>query len=271
MKRLIVLLFIGLFISFNAYPAEIDTLKVHSKILNKEVDVLVISPKNINNQTFPIIYLLHGYNGNAFSWLNIEPNLPKFSELYKITIVCPDNGNSWYWDSPNIETSKHESFMIKELYPYISKVFQNGINRNKVAITGLSMGGHGAFWLAGRHPSLFGAIGSMSGGLDLRSFSNSWNLKEHLGNVKESEMVWNEYTVISHIDRLVEHRYAIIFDCGIDDFFYPMNVDMHHKLLENKIPHDFISRPGAHNSEYWRNALAYQLLFFSNFFQESRP
>ena len=36
------------------------------------------------------------------------------------------------------------------------------------AITGLSMGGHGALWNAIRHKDVFGAAGSTSGGVDIR-------------------------------------------------------------------------------------------------------
>ena len=38
------------------------------------------------------------------------------------------------------------------------------------AISGLSMGGHGALWSAIRHKDVFGAAGSMSGGVDIRPF-----------------------------------------------------------------------------------------------------
>ncbi len=31
-----------------------------------------------------------------------------------------------------------------------------------------------------------------------------------------------------------------------DDFFLNVNKDLHNRLLERKIDHDFITRPGAH-------------------------
>ena len=145
-------------------------------------------------------------------------------------------------------------------------MFQIDDRREKTAITGLSMGGHGAFWIGGKYPDIFGAIGSMSGGLDLRPFPVNWNLTEHLGNAKDNQKLWNDYTVMTHLERFVKNDYAIIFDCGSEDFFYDVNVKMHEALLEKKVPHDFISRPGAHNPLYWSNAIEYQLLYFSNFF-----
>ena len=54
-------------------------------------------------------------------------------------------------------------------------------SREKRAITGLSMGGHGALWLAIRHQDVFGAAGSTSGGLDIRPFPDNWDMKEQIG------------------------------------------------------------------------------------------
>jgi enterochelin esterase-like enzyme len=38
--------------------------------------------------------------------------------------------------------------------------------------------------------------------------------------------------------------------------------------MDRKIPHDYIERPGKHDWNYWRNAVQYQLLYFSRFFQQ---
>ena len=59
----------------------------------------------------------------------------------------------------------------------------------------------------------------------------------------------------------------LIFDCGTGDFFFDANKRLHQKLLERNIPHDYIERPGAHNWDYWANAIKSQLLFFNDFFK----
>ena len=63
----------------------------------------------------------------------------------------------------------------------------------------------------------------------------------------------------------------LIFDCGVDDFFYDANVRLHNKMLERNIPHEYIERPGKHNWDYWSNAIKYQLLFFNDFFNQEAP
>ncbi len=264
--RVLSFLIFVFFVQSKVEAFQIDSLSVYSTSMQKNVPVLLVKPELIKKQSVPVLYLLHGYSGNEKTWLNIEPDLGVLADDYGMAFVCPSGENSWYWDSPAIETSKFETFISKELYPYISNLLQIEGKREKVAITGLSMGGHGAFWIAGKHPELFGAIGSMSGGLDLRPFPKNWNLIAHLGEIESNSALWNDYTVASHIDRFADNKYAIIFDCGVEDFFYQVNVDMHNAFIEKKIPHDFISRPGVHNAAYWKNAIKYQLLFFYDFF-----
>ena len=60
----------------------------------------------------------------------------------------------------------------------------------------------------------------------------------------------------------------IIIDCGVDDFFYEVNCNLHNKLLKEGVPHDFYTRPGAHNWAYWGNSIKYQMLFFNNIFSK---
>ena len=138
------------------------------------------------------------------------------------------------------------------------------------AITGLSMGGHGALYLAFKHQDVFGAAGSMSGGVDLEPFPASWDLAKTLGGYADYPMVWKINSVINLTYLLSNKNYPFLFDCGTEDFFYPVNKKMHEKLLMNNIPHDFITRPGAHSWQYWSNAVGYQLLFMHNFFERNK-
>jgi S-formylglutathione hydrolase FrmB len=64
---------------------------------------------------------------------------------------------------------------------------------------------------------------------------------------------------------------ALIIDCGSEDFFYKVNCQLHEKLLDRNIPHDFISRPGVHNWDFWNNSIQYQMLFMSKFFTKTTP
>jgi enterochelin esterase-like enzyme len=71
---------------------------------------------------------------------------------------------------------------------------------------------------------------------------------------------------MKQIETLSPNTLPMIIDCGTDDFFIDVNRNLHKALLERKIPHDYIERPGGHNWEYWSNAVHYQALFFHRYF-----
>ena len=125
---------------------------------------------------------------------------------------------------------------------YIDEHYKTIADRKGRAITGLSMGGHGAMWNAIRHKDMFGASGSTSGGMDIRPFPKNWDMAKQLGEYESNKEVWDNHTVINQIDKIENGDLAIIVDCGEDDFFLNVNKDLHNRLLERKIDHDFITR-----------------------------
>ncbi len=266
MKKITFLLYFVFGSLLTLSAGKVDTVKVHSDTMNKEVEVVVVSPAGVKSDA-PVVYLLHGYSGNAQSWIGIKPNLPEIADQYGIVIVCPDGKNSWYWDSPKDPSYRYETFVAKELVAYIDSHYPVKKDRSARAITGLSMGGHGALWLAFRNTDVFGAAGSTSGGVDIRPFPNNWEMSKQLGKESENRQLWEEHTVINQVDRLKNGELAIIIDCGYGDFFYEVNQDLHKKLRKYQIDHEFQVRPGVHNADYWRNSIDYQILFFSKFFK----
>jgi len=255
-------------LAWTMQAAVVDSIKVFSNSMNKEVKVVVIKPSAMEGR-LPVIYLLHGHGGNEKQWLEMtKPDLPQMADRDSVIFVCPDAKNSWYWDSPKNPAYRYETFVYKELVTAIDTKYPTIKDRSARAITGFSMGGHGAMWLAFRHKDVFGAVGSMSGGLDIRPFPNNWNMSEQLGTEAENQSVWDSYTAISQICRLKDGDLAIIFDCGYGDFFFEVNNNFHQELLKYKINHDFIVRPGNHTHSYWNNSLDYQLLFFKKFFNK---
>lgn len=268
MKRRHLTLSLLLLLAVAVSAAKVDTIMVKSASMNKEVQVVTVTPDRKGN--YPVLYMLHGYSGNAKSWIDLKPELSQIADRDGIIIVCPDGGrNSWYWDSPKNPSYKYETFVSKELIEYIDANYSTIADRNARAITGLSMGGHGAMWLSLRHKDVFGAAGSMSGGLDIRPFPNNWEMSNQLGQESQNRAVWEAHTAINQIDNLKDGDLAIIIDCGQADFFLEVNKDFHNKLLKYKIKHDFIIRPGGHNGEYWSNSADYQILFFKKFFDRN--
>ncbi|NDV64359.1 alpha/beta hydrolase family protein [Bacteroides sp. 224] len=255
-----------LFISLSVTASRIDTIDVYSGAMDKNIKTTVITPDNESVTAFPVVYLLHGYGGNEMSWIHSKANIPLLADQFQVIIVCPDGKNSWYWDSPKDSSYKYETFISKELITYIDFNYPTIPSKEKRAITGLSMGGHGAMWNAIRHTDIFGAVGSMSGGVDIRPFPKNWEMNKQLGEAQENQELWENHTVINQLNKLKKEELAMIIDCGTDDFFFTVNNNFHQALLDKKLDHDYIVRPGKHNWEYWVNAIVYQLLFFKRHF-----
>jgi len=267
MKRILVfLLTILAFASIQA--AVVDTIQIYSKSMQKNIKAVIVIPDNYASiKELPVVYLLHGYSGNHLDWITKAKGFEKAADQYNLIIVCPDGGyGSWYWNSPVDPKSQYETFVSDELVKAIDGKYKTIKDRTGRAITGLSMGGHGALYLAIRHQDVFGAAGSMSGGVDIRPFPNNWDMAKQLGTYAEQPERWEKNTVINMLNLLTPNALAIIIDCGTDDFFYEVNENLHQQLMYRNIPHDFITRPGAHTWPYWTNAIKYQLLFMSNYF-----
>jgi S-formylglutathione hydrolase FrmB len=186
-------------------------------------------------------------------------------------IVCPDAAfSSWYFDSPVDSSFKYETFTAIELPAYIDANYKTIRSKRGRAITGLSMGGHGAMFLSLRHPETFGACGSMSGVLDVSYVKQGYDMQKRLGDTTANRNYYVDWSVQSLLDKYDrKDSIAMIIDCGINDFIFAMSRAAHEKMLKLKIPHDYIERPGAHDWKYWSNAIKYQLLFFREWFSKN--
>lgn len=272
MKRFVLIAFLWLAFTSIANAAAVDTVSTFSNSMHKQIKAVVITPNNYDkNKRYPVVYLLHGYSGNYADWITKAPSITTYSDSYNIIIVCPDGDyNSWYFDSPVDSTRRYETYVAKELVSWIDEHYTTLANVKGRAITGLSMGGHGALYLAFRHQDVFGAAGSMSGGVDLIPFPANWDIAQKLGTFADHPMEWINNSVINLTYLVQNKNFPLLFDCGTEDFFYPVNKKLHEKLLADHIPHDFISRPGSHSWEYWTNAVGYQMLFMHNFFEKNK-
>ncbi len=269
MKSILFILLLQLAVQY-LKAGETDTVLVYSASMRKDVRCVVIRPAGYTsgNKAYPVVYLLHGYGGNYSQWPKLAPQLKNKVDELQMILVCPDGGiGSWYLDSPVDSSFKYETFVSRELIAYVDSHFRTLPDRNHRAITGLSMGGHGGLYLSIRHKDLYGAAGSTSGGVDFRPFPKNWDLSKRLGDTVCCKQNWESNTVFNVADNLHNKELKLIIDCGVDDFFLQVNRNFHQKLLSMKIEHDYTERPGAHNNDYWRNSIDYQLVFFKKYFE----
>lgn len=259
---------VSLLVANLLFAAKVDTVSTYSSSMSKTIKAVVVLPNSYEKEpgNFPVLYLLHGYGGSYSNW-GRRVEVQEIADKYRMIVVCPDGAyDSWYFDSP-VETSlKYETYIAYELVDWIDARYHTIASRKGRAITGLSMGGHGALYLAFRHQNVFGACGSMSGGVDIRPFPDNWGLAKRLGKHRDFPERWEQHTVMGLLHLLTPNYLKIIIDCGTEDFFYTVNKKLHEELLYRNIPHDFIARPGAHNWDYWLHAIRFQALFFNSYF-----
>ena len=251
--------------------ARVDTVAVFSPKMQREIPALVVEPGSRAGERLPVLYLLHGYAGTHLTWHHVICDLRPLADEYGMMIVCPYGENSWYWDSPLVPSSQFETFVSEELPDWIDARYPTIPSREGRAVTGYSMGGHGALWVAMRHKDRFGAAGSTSGGVDIRPFPDSWDMKVQLGELRDNPERWDAHTVMTQAETLRNGELALVIDCGYDDFFFEVNNRLHDKLLAQGVDHDYLTRPGIHDGVYWSGSLPYQVLFFHRYFERHRP
>lgn len=208
---------------FNFSFAAVDTVEVYSNSMKKNVKCVVIKPGNYKKakENFPVVYLLHGYGGSYANWIRKVPFIDSLANVYQLIIVCPDAAfSSWYVDSPVDSAFRYETFTGVELPQYIDANYQTIPSKKGRAITGLSMGGFGAYFLALRHTETFGACGSMSGAVDLTYITNSYDVPKRLGDTTTNRQYYVDWSIKNLVEKYDQKdSVAFILDCGNKDSF----------------------------------------------------
>lgn len=280
MIRILILLVLLPFIAFS--QAKTDTIQVFSPAMNKNLKAAVTTPSSYqsSSQKYPVLYLLHGGSGAFSDWHQkvSEPGLvSRMAEEYNLIIVTPSVGPaSYYYDSPMLDSVRYETYIVEELIPHIDKKYRTLARKESRAITGLSMGGHGAITLSAKHPELFVAAGSMSGVMNIDT--RMWKVTEDFRRLRQEGQAvmlgpnlnyegpnFNPYTAVGLVDKMKANGLALIIDCGVDDFLIDTNRQIHQLLLANGTPHEYIERPGAHTWPYWTEALPVHLHFINKY------
>ena len=121
------------------------------------------------------------------------------------------------------------------------------------------MGGYGAMRLGASYPQKFSGI---SGHSSACTFAQMDQFTEESGH---------DYRLLDKTPRNVidailasrNHLPPLRFDCGVDDFLYDQNRELHEQLLEAGIDHVYQEFPGEHSWNYWATHIADTLRFFA--------
>ena len=206
----------------------------------------------------PVLYLLHGAYGDAFSWIRYS-NIDRYAQDRGIAVVMASAENSFYQDLRS--GKKYKTFFTEELPVFIRNVFPVSREREKTFIAGLSMGGYGAWFLALTRPDLYAKAASMSGALDIaglcRPFSDAlgesspFQLADSFGDI--DQLAGSEYDLFALYDRAAANGTvpALYQAVGRDDFLYASNQHVRTELEKRGAALTYAEGPGGHDWDFW--------------------
>lgn len=275
------------FISISAQGTLDISKKIDSKILHQEEAFSIYLPEHYNDSnTYPTLYLLHGYGGNENSWIegDIHKTLDSLilhKQLPEVIVVFPNGHNSYFMNDYS-KSYLYEDYFIEEFMPFIDSNYNTSTIQSKIAIAGLSMGGFGATLLPIKHPSKFGTSISLSGAVRTQEeFIDLSPVKYHgyFARIYGDSLIgadritrhWkanSPYTLISDTNLQAISNINWYIDCGMHDFLFKANQSLHRLFLDKDIPHEYHMRQGEHNWEYWETGIIYGLVYWGKILKD---
>ena len=273
MKRIILFLSCTL-LSAQLFAGKVVTDSIDSKILGCEVKCNVYLPDGFDDsgKEYPVVYLLHGLSGCQDDWTGmgnmqtIADRLIASGEAAEMVIIMPCAGHhntrevlNGYFNTPG---RNYEDFFFQELMPQMESKYRCIGDKKHRAIMGLSMGGGGSTVYCQHHPDMFSSCYAMSPWLDENGEVGGEGDGDQLAVVCRSV---HENSAIDFVANADEATVAALktvkwtFDIGDDDWLLPLSVNIHYKMNEKGIPHEFRVRDGNHNWYYWPMVLHYAL------------
>ena len=225
---------------------------VHSRLEGHDRDFAVYLPPSYFRQParrYPTVYLFHGINGGAAEWETRHlrrriDTMVRERGIEQAVVVMPDAESLWYVDSSE---SPWRSMFVEEMLPLVDSAYRTRARRGQRGITGVSMGGHGAFTVGWANPSLFSSIASHIGALSLPPLAGT--PEDQAANADERP---NTQVVARTPEFLKRFRYY--FDaCRDDEYrFGEAAEEMDAQLTLKGVPHRWTVYPeGRHNDACW--------------------
>ncbi len=123
---------------------------------------------------YPLLILLGGLQNNYASY--VEDGVVARLELSGLDaiVVMPEGASGWYtdwWNNGQRGSPAWETYELDDVLPAILARYPILPQRRYHAIAGISMGGLGAVYLAGRLPGFFGSVATLSGFVDPQYFA----------------------------------------------------------------------------------------------------
>ncbi len=191
-------------------------------------------PPQANTHKVPVLWFLSGLTCTEEN-ATVKAGAQRYASEHGIALVMPDtsprgtnikdedqdydfgSGAGFYVDATIDPWSKHYqmySYIVDELQQILIKHFP--IDVNKQAISGHSMGGHGALTIGLKHPDIYHSISAFSP--ICAPTQCDWGKKAFAGYLGPDESAWQEYDATSLILSGKKSREILIDQGDADDF-----------------------------------------------------
>lgn len=227
-----------------------------SAMVGDDRDFYVYTPpgyKAAGKETYPVLYLLHGFSDDASGWTAVGQanvildNLIAQGKGRPMIVVMPLGygtmefvRSGWgVWDErPDLRElnfTRFRDILLKEIMPRVEGEYRTNKDRNARAIAGLSMGGSESLLTGLNNLDKFAWVGAFSSGGIPKDFSTDFPLLNASKN-QQLRLLW--------------------IACGTDDGLIKINRNLREWLKSKGIQHTDIETPGAHTWMVWRRNLA---------------
>lgn len=242
-------------------PDTVDQRSFVSAALGREMPYTVVLPTSYRKgqRRYPVLYLLHGWNGDETNWIKLT-HLVRQASSYPFIIVMPRAENSWYVNSATDEANRFEDYVANDLVSDVDAHFRTLTTPGKRAIAGLSMGGYGALLLTLKHPGMFGFAASISG-----AFDGPKGIERVLPQLQASTdaafgPASDEARTRDDVDALIGNAAAesvpfLFLECGEEDPLLESSRRVVSELSARKLGYEYRELPGAHTWTFWDRAI----------------
>jgi enterochelin esterase-like enzyme len=226
-----------------------------SAVVGDHRDFYVYTPPGYDprrKQTYPVLYLLHGYSDDASGWTAvgrahvIMDNLIAQGKAKPMLVVMPLGYGApeilrrgfGAFNNPELRDRNFAKFteaLLAEVLPRVESAYLVNKDRNSRAIAGLSMGGTESLLTGLNHLDKFAWVGAFSSGGLADEFDKDFPGLDAKAN-SQLKLLW--------------------IACGTDDRLIELNRKLR-GWLETKGVHKVdVETPGAHTWMVWRRNLA---------------
>ena len=241
--------------------------------LPKEGEYLIVKPPSWDREPskrYPVLYFLHDGYGDVLTLerhgvsADLEREMRE-GRLPEMLIVAPGAPGSWFADAAD-GSKRYETFILDDLLPAIDATGRVLPGPRGRGVTGISMGGDGAFRMALKRPDLFGSVSALSGALipfgadDLVRYNAfaRWTITRVFGHPEgRNTLAENDVWQLLFHRRFDSPPFEAHLRAGTEDDYRLDQVAAQYgsTLIEHGVPTTIVLEPGRHDWSYWRHGM----------------